>query len=343
MANEFTAEELKEVIRAARVFNPGFSEEQFQSLVELERHAGDPGYLETVKGLQRLEKETGIPLSQALETHARLLRENEELGQKVAAHNTELEALKGHLRATEEKHREVIKAVQDATTQLGELRREREREEKQLEAFKKKAGREKERIDEELTEYRHKADVTEGEIATAGQIKAEATKHGFSLELALGLAAEFAGYTNARERLAEALKKYGKLTSYLTALETEIKTLENNQRHIEGILSREGKEVEQHEALLSQLKAEIAEKAELVGFYHRYVHLRPLIEYLGSSDYLTFHHCLWCGALFWVLRPGNVATSIYKCPWCGLALVEADKNAYVAVSQPSGTPLKLLP
>jgi len=343
MANEFTAEELKEVIRAARVFNPGFSEEQFQNLIELERHAGDPSYLEAVKGLQRLEKETGIPLSQALETHNRLLRESEGLGQKVAAHNAKLEALKGHLRAIEEKHQEVIKAIQDATAQLDELRREQAREEKGLAAFTKKAAREKQRIDEELAEYRHKADVTEAEIATAGQIKAEVTKHGLSLELALGMATEFAGYTNARERLAEALKKHGKLTSYLTALETEIKTLEDNQCHIEGILSRQGKEVEQHEALLSQLKAEIAEKSELVGFYHRYVQLRPLIEYLGSSDYLTFHHCLWCGALFWLLRRGNVATDIYKCPWCGLALVEADRNAYTAVSQPPGTPLKLLP
>jgi chromosome segregation ATPase len=343
MANEFTAEELKEVIRAARVFNPGFSEEQIQSLIELERHAGDPAYLETVKGLQRLEKETGTPLSQALETHNRLVRENEGLGQKVAAHNAKLEALKEHLRAVEEKHQEVIKAIQDATTQLDELRREQAEEEKGLAAFTKKAAREKQRIDEELAEYRHKVDVTGAEIATAGQIKAEVTKHGFSLELALGMAAEFAGYTNARERLAEALKKYGKLTGCLAALETEIKTLEDNQRHIEGILSRQGKEVEQHEALLSQLKAEITEKAELVGFYHRYVHLRPLIDYLGSSDHLTFHHCLWCGALFWLLRPGNIAIGIYKCPWCGLALVEADRSAYTAVSQPPSTPLKLLP
>jgi phytoene/squalene synthetase len=111
MANEFTAEELEEVIRAARVFNPGFSDEQFQSLVEFERHVGDSGYLETVKGLERLEKETGIPLSQALEAHNRLLRENEALENKVAAHNAKLEAVKEHLRATEEKHQEVIKAI----------------------------------------------------------------------------------------------------------------------------------------------------------------------------------------------------------------------------------------
>jgi len=341
-ANEFTAEELKEVIRAARVFNPGFSEEQFESLVEMERHIGDPSYLDTVTGLRKLEGEKGMPLSQALETHDRLLRENEELGQKVVAHNMELEALDRRLRETEEKHREVFMTVEDATRQLDELTRRQAIEEKGLAALKKKAAREKQRIDEELAEYRHKADVSEAEVATAGQIKAEVTRHGFTLELVLSMAAEFAGYADACERLAETLKKYGKLTSYLAALETEINTFKNNQRHMEGILSRLAEERAQHEAVLSQVKAEIAEKGKLVGFYHRYVHLRPLIEYLGSSDYLTFHHCMWCGALFWVLRPGNVVSGTYKCPWCGLALVEADKNAYAAVSQPPGTPLKLL-
>jgi len=343
MANEFTAEELKEVIRAARIFNPGFSEEQFQSLVELEKHVGDPVYLETVRGLTKLEREKGIPLSQALETHDRLLRENEELGQKNAAYKTNLEALEGRLKATEEKYREVMKAIQNSVTQLEELRREQAREEKALAAFKKRAIEEKERIDEELAEYRQKADVTEAEITVAGQAKAEVTKHGFTLELALDMAAEFASYSNARERLAEALKKYGKLTSCIAALETDIKTLGENRRHMEDILSHLEQERAQHEAFLSQLKTEIAEKGELVGFYHRYVHLRSLIEYLGGSNHLTFHHCVWCGALFWVIRPGNVPRSICRCPWCNLAFVEADKNAYAAVAQPSGVPLKLLP
>jgi len=343
MADEFTAEELKEVIRAARVFNPGFSEEKFQSLIELQRRLKDSGYLETVGGLRKAEHEKGIPLSQALETHDRLLQENEKLEQKVTRRNTELEALEGRLRATEEKHREVVRAVQDATTQLEDLRLEKEREEKELAAFKKKAARERERIGEELAEYRQRADVTEAEIAAAGQVKAEVIRYGFTLELALGMAAEFAGYKNSREELAEALKKHGKLTSNLAALEADIKTLGEKQRNIEGILSRLGEERVQHETVLSQLKAEIAEKGELVGFYNRYVHLRPLIEYLGSSNHLTFHHCVWCGALFWVLQPGSVATSIYKCPWCGLTLVEADRNAYAAVAQPPGTALKLLP
>lgn len=343
MADEFTAEELKEAIRAARIFNHSYGEEQFQSLIALQGHLGGSDCLETVRGLMKLEKEKGIPLSQALETYDRLLGENEELGQKAVARNTELERLEGRLRATGESYRQVVKAIKDATTQLEELRREQAREEKELAAFKKKAAKERECINEELAQYRQRADVTEAEITAAGQVKAEVTRHGFALDLALGMAAEFAGYTDARERLAEALKRHGKLTSYLAALEADMKTIGENRRHMEGILSRLGEERAQHEALLSQLRAEIADNGELVGFYHRYVYLRPLIEYLGSWSHLTFHHCMWCGALFWVLRPGNVPSSTYKCSWCGLAFVDADKNAYAAVAQPPGVPLKLLP
>ncbi len=343
MTHEFTPEELKEVIRSARAFNPGFSEKQLQSLVELQTRLADSGYLEAVNGLVKLEREKGVSLSQALEMHNQLLQENEKLERRVAAQRLELETLQNRAKETEEKYREAVKATEYATEQLRKVKQDWEREEKELAAFKNKAAKERKRIDEELAEYRRKADVTEAEIAVAGQVKAKVTRHGFSLELTLGMAAEFAGYTNARERLAEALKKHGKLTGYLAALETDIKTLGENRRNLDGILSRLREERAQHEMVLSQLKTEIAEKGELVGFYHRYVHLRSLIEYLGTSDQLTFHHCLWCGALFWVLRPGNVPSSIYKCPWCGLVLVEADKNAYATVAQPSGTALKLLP
>jgi valyl-tRNA synthetase len=342
MADEFIAEELKEIIRAARIFNPGFSEEQFQSLTELEARLADSSYLEAVSGLRKLEKEEGISLSQALETHVRLLRQNEELEEKAAAHDANLEAAEMRLRETEEKHRDIVKATQDAMTQLEELRHEQGREERQLVRFKRKAAREKQRIDEELAEYQRRADVTKEETAAASQIKAEVTRHGFTLELALGMAAEFADYTNARERLAEALKKQEKLTSYLATLETDIKTLSENRRRMEDVLSRLGKEQDQHETVLSQLKAEIAENGEVVDFYHRYVHLRRLIQYLGATNYLTFHHCTWCGALFWVIWPGNIAASIYRCPWCGLAFVEPDKNAYTALAQRPGTALQLL-
>lgn len=312
MTNEFTADELREITRAARVFSPGFSEEQFQSLTELQARLAHSGYPEAVSGLVELEKEKGVHLSQALETHDRLLQENAELERKVAARRAELDTLETQLRETQEKCQGVGEATEHAKAQLQDVRREQERDEKELSAFGEKAARERQRIDQELAEYRRKADVAEEDITTCARVKKEVARYGYTVELALGLAQEFAGYGDAPERLAEALKKHGELTSHLAALEADMKTLGENRRHLEGMLSRLGEERVQHEMVLSQLEAEIAEKGELVGSYHRYVHLRSLIEYVGDSNHLTFHHCMWCGALFWVLRPGNVPSSIHK-------------------------------
>ncbi len=341
MNRDLTAEELKEVIRAARVFSPGFGESELQGIAELQRRLKDSGDLETVRAVSRLESERGIPLSQALETYDHLVRENVELEKKVAAHRASLERFEGILREIEARRRELVEANKRAVSELEKLRRQHEKDQKELEDFRAKATLERQRIEEELVEDRRKADVTEKEIATAGQLKQEVTRHGFSLELVLALAEEFGG-DNAREKLAEELKKHGKLTGYLCGIEADIKRYEEGRRQLEGLLSRLGAERDRQEETLLQLNAEVTEKGELVSFYHRYVHLRPLMEYLGGWEQVTFHHCLWCGALLWVLRPGKVRSSAYKCAWCGLMSVQPDKNAYAAVAQAPGTPLKLL-
>jgi hypothetical protein len=62
MDNEFTAEEIRDAARMARVHCPGFSEDDFESLMELERRINDSGYLEAVLGLIRLEEEKGYPV-----------------------------------------------------------------------------------------------------------------------------------------------------------------------------------------------------------------------------------------------------------------------------------------
>lgn len=340
---EFTAEELKDVIRAARVFSPGFSEEQLQGLVELEGRLADSGFLETLQGLLRLEKEKGRPCNQALDAYEELIQRNEELEGGVADRKAELQALEACLKETEETYRQQLEATEHARAELAQVRDERGKEEKRLSAFKRKAMREKQRIDKEVAEHRRKAGVTDEEIVTAMEVKAEVARHGFTLELALGLVQEFAGYEDARQKLAEALEKHGRLTDHLAALEVESEKLERRRHHMEDTLSRLQAEQERQEGVLSQLKDEIAEKAGLVDFYHRYVHLRTLIDYLGQWSQVTFHHCTWCGALFWVLRPGNIPRSASRCPWCGLALVDADRNAYATVAQPVGAQLKLLP
>lgn len=341
MTYEFTAVELKEVIRSARAINPGLDEKQVQSLVELQVRLADSGYLEAVDGLIKLEKETGAHFSQAMERHCQLLKESEKLEKKIATQHHELEILQFRVKEMEEKLRAVLKDAEQATEQLRGVKQELEREEMQLEDYRQHATIERHHLDEDVATCRRKVQIAEKEIVTASQIKREVAKHGFSLELAMGLAHEFAGYGDAKERLAEVLKKDGKLTNYLVTLEGKTKTLEENHLQMEEILSQQAAERDQHKAILSRLKGEIAEKNDIVSFYHRFVHMRKLMEYAGTSN-LTFHHCVWCGALFWILKPGGMPVSVYKCPWCGLTLVEADKSAYATVSQPPGAPLKLL-
>ncbi len=101
MTHEFTAEELKEVIRSARTFNSGFSEKQLASIVELQARLADSGYLEALSGLVILEREKGVSLNQALEIHNQLLQENEKLERKVTAQRLELETLQDRVKEME--------------------------------------------------------------------------------------------------------------------------------------------------------------------------------------------------------------------------------------------------
>jgi len=97
------------------------------------------------------------------------------------------------------------------------------------------------------------------------------------------------------------------------------------------------------EAALSLLNAEIGHDEEILGFYHRYLGLRPFMEYLGSWNGVTFHHCVWCGALF-LISPGKTRfTGVFRCPWCSIGPVEYDRQAYATTGLLVGTSLKLLP
>ncbi len=353
MIDEFTPEELKEVIRAARIFNPGFGEEQFESLIELETRLTESGYLETVSGLWKLEKETGVPLSQVLETRERLLRENEELRQKVIARNTELEALEGRLKAVEQKYREVVRAVQDATTRLEELRRARAREEREHAAFQRKAAMERQRIDEELAECRRKVNVNKEEVVAAGQIKAEVEKHGFTLELALSVAGEFAGYGDASERLAAGLKKEGSLTRYSKELEdwgngrrvallSEMSRLEAQNRQLE-------EERLKLQTGLAQLRVDEAVEQELRQFYHRFGGLGGVLELLSKWKRVYPLRCN--NPAYIVTRAFNPSAGCARiwtdklfsnrCPHCGLNTLDFDAEAYEAFGVPVGRPVKI--
>lgn len=354
MNPEFSPEEINQIVRAARVWAPGFTQEQLQELVNSQHQLADSGFCKAAWGMLRLEQEKGIPCTEALDGYEQLLRDKAELETELASLREELIAQQDANREAREQCGQIKGAIEQAKEQLQAVQAERQREEKELVAFRMKAEREKQRVDRELEEYQRIANVAREEITGAGKLKDQLASRGFTIEFALDLCQEFVGHENAREELAKALKEHQTLTNYIVALnewaegrkkalQADIKELEGNRHQLEGVLSQLRAERGREETILSQLSAEIAENGEIVGFYHRYLLLQPLIEYLGSWVNVTFHHCNWCGALFWILCPGKFKISARKCPWCGLILVEPDRNAYAAIGQPPGTSLKLLP
>ena len=67
MGREFTADEIRETAKTARIYCPGFSEEKLESLMELENHLDNSGHLQAVQALLRLEEEKGVPCTEALD------------------------------------------------------------------------------------------------------------------------------------------------------------------------------------------------------------------------------------------------------------------------------------
>lgn len=342
MADEFTREELTQVIRGARVFNSSFSEEDLETLTKLEKRLGDSGFLRAVNTLLKLEEKKGMALRDVHEEYEGLVREDQELDKKLAAKRGELSTVESRLQKAKGESQQAIQERDQAKAEVQQIKREQRAERKNLSDYREWAANQKTEIQKGVEERRREADVSEKDVVNAGQVKAEVTRHGFTLELALGLAQEFAGYSDARERLAEALKRDGTLSKHLANLDNDIRVRTEQLHRLEDSVSSLGKERAERRTVLSQLDAEIAHKRDVVDFYYRYVALQSFMEYLGTHT-LSFHHCQWCGAKFSINHPGGTWLSTLKCPWCGMTLVEPDNEAYAAVSMRPGTGVRLLP
>jgi DNA repair exonuclease SbcCD ATPase subunit len=353
MEHEFSPEEISQLVKAAQIMAPSLTQEDYQSLVDSQEKLGESGFCEVVWAVVRLQEQKGINCAEVLEAVEELLRDKAKLETDIANLEKKQAQLEERNRQAEETHRQLKDAVAQTIKELTTLKLEHQKEVEELDDFKEKVRLEKERIDKDLEKCRKKAGVTEEQTVMAGNLKAELEKNGFSLELVMGLSQEFAGYADARDRLAEDLKKYKTFTAYLAAvnqegedrkkaLQAEINSLEGNCRQAEYILSQIREAHSREESMLSQLQSQIAEKGDMVSFYHRHRHLQPLIEYLDNDGGITFHHCTVCGALFWIVRPGVSNLSVYKCSWCGNVLIEPDKTAYGITGQQPGTPVKLI-
>ncbi len=359
MEPEFTPEEINQIVRAARVLAPGFAEEQFQWLIDCQRRLADAGFCEAAWVVARLERERGISYADTLDACQGLQQEKAELEAEVTRLKGEYQAQQNTNQEAGEKCRQVIEATERARKELAELRDEREKEETQLIAYRRKAEAEKKRIDGDIEEYRQRANVTEQEMDAAAQLKVQVEKCGLRLEQMLGLSQEFAGHQDARENLAAGLKKYRDLTGYLQALkkwaedrkgvlESEVATLESQRKWQQSQIESLEEGRHRLEAVIASLQADIVGEEEMRRFHRRYYWVSGLMEYLATWDQVIFLRCdnavsaaasvldrSAAGPRLWTDKP------VTRCPHCGLNVLNPDKKAYEALGWTLGAIAKL--
>lgn len=353
MNNEFTVDEIKDAARTARIHSPGFSEDMFESLMELERRIADSGYLEVIQGLLRLEEEKGISCTEALNACEKLIKRKAELERLVPDLEKREGSLVAQIKQVVGEYEQMKKDITKARQELEQIRNEYVAAEKKLEAFNRKAEKEKQRINKEVQACYQQANITKEEIITAGKIKAEVESHGFTLELALDLSKEFAGYKNAREKLANGLKEHGLLSKYLNELDewgdkekarimAEIAGLESQKKELNNENIRLGN-------VLSQLHADIDSEQALRQFYQRYAGYSWLLEKLAEWDQVYFVRCgdpAHVGAGMLVKKLGGPHFWTDKlpvsCPHCGYPVTYFDTEIYQYLNRPAEEPFKLL-
>ena len=352
MSHEFTIEEIRDAAMTARIHSPGFTEDRFESLMELEKHIADSGYLEAVRGLLRLKEEKGISCSEALDACEKLLEQKTRLERDVLALEKRVESLITQRKQTSIELEQVNKDTTKAGQELAQIRSQCTVAEKSMDALNKKLEKEKQRIEKEIEDCYRQANVTKEEVGTTSRMKSEVENHGFTLELMLGLSKEFAGHKNAREKLAEGLKEHGSLKKYLDNLYDEAnKERARVMAEIAGLESQKKGLADESIRLgnvLSQLQADVAGEDELRRFYRRYVGLSGLMDQLAAWEQVYFMRCgnpvnMTAGVFdkkygnphFWTDKPP------ITCPHCGYQRLYFDTEIYKYLNWSADIPLKL--
>jgi DNA repair exonuclease SbcCD ATPase subunit len=353
MGNEMTAEELGQIIRAARVLATDFSEEQIQSLSYAWQRLADSGFLDAVWGMVRLQEEQGISCPEALDANRELLKQKERL-------ESELAILKDKIKQEQNKHSEATKIYQQlvskinaAKNELQAIQSDTKAEVVLISSIQEKAEKERRRIEKELERCKKNAGITAEEIAVAAKLKTEVEKSGFNLETMLGLVQEFVPYQDARERLAGVLKNSQSLTEHISTLEQRSAEKKKDiAAAIDRLVSQQNSEqsnVNQLKELHRQLENSVARlQADLDGeqglrqFYIRYRPLSDLLEYLVSWKQVYFLRCdnPMCAPFagitrFWTDKP------VRKCPYCGLSLIKPDPEPFRLLNMTEGTEFQL--
>lgn len=358
MTTNLNVEELKQAIRAARIYCPCFTEQQFQSLMEMEKRLADTGWLQAVQELARIMEKRGVTCSQALDEYQALLGQNESLKKAIASLQGKSQGLQAEVNQRVAELKEEQNAVRQAKNELAKVNAERQRQEQDLAAFRAAAEKEKAGIEKDLDRCRRQADVTREEVDSAGELKKLVASCGFTVDLAVGLCQEFGSHEEARAELLEAIEEYGALTeanavmaeqgaTQKKSLESEIDKLRSQRDEWQAALGRVKEDQANHGSLLQQLRADLAEQNELRRFYRRYHGVHVLLDNVASWPQVHFAYCE--GAVCKMHRVGTpgLLSRVWtdkqpmRCPSCGFATLVYDEKIYRALNLPKG-PVRLV-
>lgn len=349
---ELTAEQIKQIVGAARVFAPGFSEEKLQWLISCQSKLADTGFCEAAWGLSRLEKEKGVTTDDALDTVKKLLIDKANLEANVASLKQKHQNLQKAVAEVDQRYKQVMAASKKAEVELDDVQTDIASEHKYLAAYQKEAAKEKEKIDREIEKCRQKAKVTEQEVVAAGELKSEVERSGFSLEQMLALSKEFVGLKDGKEKLIEAVKKHGTLTGSIAAMEkkgeSQKKAFNSELATIRCQRDREQAQVQSMEEnrrvlerIIAELRNDEAVESELRNFYRKYFGLSRFFDYIAGWKQVAFLRCNSpMASLANAVNPAEMAHFCTDkeprvCPHCGGGFIY-DEKAYKALQVSPG-------
>ncbi len=351
MSQVFSADEIREATRAARIYSPGLNEDKLEWLIELAKRIDEAGFLDAVEGLSRLA-ERGISCTQALDACEDFIEENEKLKKIVADLKKKQQTLTEAIKTSGDRLLVVNKEVAAAKQELASTKALNKKETNSLEELKRHYEADKKQIEAELEKHLEQAKLSKEEVAVAGEIKAEAQGRGIELRFALEVAKELASRENANELLAEAFKEHGSLLKHIEHLEerakerraefsSEIESLKQQKQALEA--DRRGLQ-----SYISQLRFDVETEESLRRFYERYQVVSGLMEYVANWNQVYLMRCdhpffKFTGAIeknsggarFWTDKPPKM------CPECGHQQLAYDLIAYQTLNCPVGQPIKL--
>lgn len=357
MTTDLTHEELTQAVRAARIHSPGFSEEQYRSLMELERRLVDTDWLEAVQELARLMEERGVACSQALDEYRSLLKQNESLKKSIASLQDKSQTLQAEVSQHAGELSRLQAAIRQGKEDLSRVTAERQRQERELASCGMAADKKRAAIDKDLERCRKQAEVTKQEVADAGELKKLLASQGFSFDLALALCREFGNGQDAVADLQKAIEEHGNLArakadlaergaAEKQSLEAETEGLGKQRDELQASLDRlNGARAEQESRLL-QIRADLTEQDRLSRFYRRYHGLHVLLEIMAGWENVFFLRCNnptngiirlldpRADTRVWTDRPAA------RCPHCGLNVLVFDERVYRELGTAPG-PAKL--